>query len=104
MGYRSNGAVYLSEEAQKQFPMDLLKDWTKDDEHKGVWTFEQWKWYSEYEEIERFEDAYDKLEMSEDLTENDYDIVIIGEDGDVYPDLVPTGTKFSSYGGYSIND
>lgn len=53
MGYRSNGKIWLSEEAQKELPISLKEDlkdnWEK--ESGNCWSFYDWKWYETYDDV-----------------------------------------------------
>ena len=80
MGYRSNGAVYLSNEALFMLPPNLKHDlqtaWIKDNDTPNIYYFEGWKWYNDIPEIREWEDFFDKLEDEE----VSYDFIRIGED------------------------
>ena len=106
MGYRSNGKIYLSEKAQKFLTNDMKKDlkenWTKDEEHENVWSFYDWKWYTTFSDVQMWEDLIMNLSnYAEDDNSNiiyeDYDIVVVGEDGAINSEILSTCSKFSAY-------
>jgi len=112
MGYRSEGKVYLTEKARKLLPENLAKDlaenWDKDEEYEDVWSFDGWKWYSSYGDVHDWEIFFFNLyELSNsedsDITETDWDITIVGEDGAIYEDISNTYSKFSTYTVIGIN-
>jgi len=80
MGYRSNGAIWLSGEAQLELTDDLRnelnKDWETDE--NGVWSFHDWKWYDMYDSVLRWIDFMNTL----DKKEISYDFIRLGEDSD----------------------
>lgn len=80
MGYRSNLAIWLPEEAQAlltdELKTSLSEDWNK---HKNnVWTANNSKWYSDYPEVKMWENFLKQL-SSNDIK---YDFIRIGEDND----------------------
>lgn len=93
MGYRSDGAIYLSEEAldllPKELKDDLAESWEQDKEDENVFSFDSWKWYSSYPIIQLWE-AF--MDMMDDEGIN-YDFIRIGEDSD--DNEVRTGEHFS---------
>lgn len=82
MGYRSDGAVYLSDEALFILPQDLRKDlqsWDKQTDN--LYYFHGWKWYTGsfgYEVINQWVRFFDTLEDKG----YDYDFIRLGEDDD----------------------
>lgn len=112
MGYRSEGKLYLSDKAKKLLPNELreslINDWT--DEGDGVYAFYDWKWYSSYDDIKAWESflstlydyTYEDGPLDDDpnyvqLSEDDWDITIVGEDGAIYEDALRTYSKFVTY-------
>ena len=100
MGYRSSGMIYLSDEVQKMMRDELAKDlvdcWDKHETADNVWTFDGWKWYTDYNNISMWENFLSDL--SEDYGLNkEWDICIIGEDGAINEDICRTYTKFNVY-------
>ena len=92
MGYRSDGAVWLPEEAYKLLPSVLKKDlednWVKDYDNESVWSFSGWKWYDSYDDIQMWEKYFVKCHK-DDI---EFDFVRIGEDSDDIQ--LETGMKF----------
>ena len=78
MGYLSNGSIYLSEEAQGLLPSDLKEHlreyWKVDIENINVWSFEDFKWSMNKDDIMRWEKFMETLE-SDDI---DFDFVRVG--------------------------
>lgn len=78
MGYRSDGMLYLSDEALAIIPeevkKDLAEDWTKNDDN--IWSFEGWKWYSSYPTIVACENFMDELD-DKDIA---YEFIRVGEE------------------------
>lgn len=94
MGYRSDGAIYLSEEAQELLTDELKKDleeWEKNEIEENVWNFEYWKWYSDYEDVARWEDFMAMLGKEENH-HIEWDFIRIGEEPD--DTEISTGEKF----------
>ena len=79
MGYRSDGMIYLSEEAQELLTDELkfaLTDWKQ--ESDNIWSFEDWKWYYSYPDVKIWEEFMNMLE-EKDI---EYDFARIGEEVD----------------------
>jgi len=78
MGYRSAGAIFLSDMAIKCLPKELKEDlenkWTKHDD-EGVWYFTSWKWNKTFSMVQTWESFMLELEESE----IEYDFVRLGE-------------------------
>jgi hypothetical protein len=98
MGYRSDGALWLSEEAKKIVPDEIKEDLNKNwdyDEENDIWKFTWFKWYEHYKDVSMYLDFF-KLMDEEDI---DYDFIRVGEeDADIE---VRTNKKFyckTSYG------
>lgn len=99
MGYRSNGTMYLAPSVQElltdELRNHLYTEWARHSTVYNVWEFEEWKWYSYYPEIKMWEKFFSMLNDNEEIEEEDYDIVIVGEDGAIYEGMYGyTGTKF----------
>jgi len=94
MGYRSDGKLYLSEKAQELLPKELKEslelDW--DNNGEGMYSFYYWKWYTDYEDVRQWYKFFRTLDASDEVDENDYDLLVIGEDYAVVEHL--TQTKF----------
>ena len=112
MGYRSQGKIYLSDKAQKLLPEELQKDlntnWDKNEEYENVWGFNEWKWYSAFDDVVEWETFISLLSnLSEDddsdITNKDWDITIVGEDGEIYDGIPQTYTMFSTYTIIEVN-
>lgn len=87
MGYRSTGAMWLSQQA-----LDAISDeqnkLIQQDMENGSFThaletedgiileFEEWKWYSSYKDIQTYEEMFTELKQNS----IPYDFVRIGED------------------------
>lgn len=96
MGYRSDGALWLSDEAFKQLSEELRHDletnWNTSDEFDYVWTFEGWKWYSDYAEVREWIDFFELCD-DDDLQ---YEFMRIGEN---YEDVECIGQNaYSKFG------
>ena len=81
MGYKSDGAVYLSDEALFVLPQELRKDLKEnwDKESDNIYYFYDVKWYTGvhgYEIITKWEQFFDKLK-EKDIS---YDFIRLGED------------------------
>jgi hypothetical protein len=92
MGYRSNGKLYMKENVYKLVPtallIELAEDWEKDDltfEEDGyiIYSFYDWKWYAEYEDVIAWNDFFSDLRNNETIREEDWDFIVVGEDGAV---------------------
>jgi hypothetical protein len=101
MGYRSQGRIYLSDKAQQLLSPELRKsldtDWDKDTGYDNVWSFDYWKWYSQYEDIKIWEEFIKLLSDHSDIEDKDWDICIVGEDGAIYEGIQNTYSKFNTY-------
>lgn len=86
MGYRSDGKLYLSEKAQALLPENLRKDLDNDWEENSptLWSFYEWKWYPSYPDIKAWETFFAELEANDDISEEDWDFIAVGEDGAVH--------------------
>lgn len=80
MGYRSDLAIWLPEEAQslltEELKTSLSEDWDKHEDN--VWTADNWKWYSDYPEVIMWEKFLKQLSSNN----IEYDFIRIGEDND----------------------
>ena len=90
MGYRSDGKLYLKENAfnmlSDKLITDLEENWDKETtsfENDGyaIYAFNDWKWYPGYEDVKLWEEFFSLLEDSEAIAEDDWDFIAIGEDG-----------------------
>jgi len=77
MGYRSDGALWLSKDAKLELTDELkdeLDDWDYDDTN-DIYTFEGWKWYDRYPDVDIW------INFMKHLSNNeiDYDFIRIGE-------------------------
>ena len=95
MGYRSDGHIWLSKEAQEKLPDELKEDLKENWEviQKDIWGFEEFKWYEfAYASIKSWEDFMNLCE-EKNLK---YEFVRIGED---YDDIDVLGTEpYSVFG------
>lgn len=89
MGYRSCGKLYLTPKVYDILPDNLKEDLTDewetettsfDNDNYMIWSFEDWKWYPDYEDVKKWNSFFDSLEENEDIDEMDWDFIVIGED------------------------
>ena len=90
MGYRCDGKLWINttviipEEVQ-----NVLNEFDEYNEKTNVYSFEDWKWHSSYEEVKIIED------FLEDLHAEQWDFAVVGEDGAIV--FEPHYVKFSTY-------
>ena len=99
MGYISKGLMYLSPKAQTllsdELKLTLEADWDIHEE-PDIWSFDEWKWYSGYADIALWEDFYRLLAYTDDF-EDEWDVLIVGEDGGINDEVYMTQTKFYAH-------
>ena len=92
MGYRSNGKLYLTEKVHAllsdELKNELNEEWeceTTSFENDGymLYSFEDWKWYESYEDIRKWNYFFDMLKEHENIEDEDWDFIVIGEDNAV---------------------
>lgn len=84
MGYRSDGKLWFSEEAKELFTNEIAEALSEYDvETAGnytIYSFDGWKWYNSYPEIQLMENFMSEL----DEKEIPYEFIRMGEDdGDI---------------------
>ena len=117
MGYRSFGAIWLSQEALDLMSVDMRKRVDEDIENNlfthvhtdadtdnygiidgMILEFENWKWYPSYKDIQTYESIF-KLLSNKDVA---YDFVRFGEE---FEDSVfHTGKMFMTNRGYEVRN
>lgn len=101
MGYRSSGSIWLPKETQELLPDELKQsleeDWDKHPDHEDVWTFDSWKWYGEYSDVDMWNRFYNNSSPWNDEEGYPMDMIVIGEDSAIV--VEPKWEKF----GYSMN-
>jgi len=86
MGYRSDGKIWIDKSVVVPDDVKLYLSQMEYNERTGIYSFEYWKWYSDFENINAIETFLDNIGQKL------YDIVVIGEDGAIV--VEPHNKKF----------
>jgi hypothetical protein len=105
MGYRSVGKLYLTPKVYDMLTEEMKNlldvEWEKETtsfENDGceIYGFEGWKWYTTYPEVSIWTNFFNELEDDEDVSEDDWDFIVIGEDNAIIEHRTQTHFAVSS--------
>ncbi len=96
--------IYLSDKAQtilwKELKDDLNNNWSKDVKYKNIWSSNNLDWDTNIPIIEEWEKFINEIycyveDKEKDISEDDWDLMIVSKDGEIYEELQEKHSVFS---------
>lgn len=103
MGYRSDGKLYMKKNVYNLLTDELkeeLKNWDEEvnleENEYAVYAFSDWKWYENYKDVKIWINFFDQLQENEDISKEDWDFIVVGEDNAIIDSRTQTHLYITS--------